>query len=68
MTSNTQEPIHEDRVWSDGHWTPKFRTSPARPGRFEAIDPRKINGMRASGAEKIEIAAVSRHSPFRFFY
>jgi hypothetical protein len=21
MTSNTQEPIHEDRVWSDGHWT-----------------------------------------------
>ena len=21
MTSNTQEPIHEDRVWSDEHWT-----------------------------------------------
>jgi hypothetical protein len=21
MTSNTQEPIHENRVWSDEHWT-----------------------------------------------
>ncbi|MGV3725620.1 hypothetical protein [Hydrogenophaga sp.] len=21
MTPDTQEPIHEDRVWSDGHWT-----------------------------------------------
>ena len=21
MTSNTQEPIHEDRVWGDEHWT-----------------------------------------------
>jgi hypothetical protein len=21
MTSNIQEPIHEDRVWSDEHWT-----------------------------------------------